>query len=261
MRTLDTQPEGGMTPRESEHDQQHQVDMADNESPMVNEPEPIASSPAVVASPRGASDAEPSGANVGSGDQPTDLVDLAASGGIASLFTAAAKGFLDPQVVASLVNERHARDLARRESDLRAERVQSENELNRQVQEAQLKRREAEFQATEARWRAERESDHARWIAEVEAESGLDRIRSLVLICVVLAVVATPILGMLRRIDPEDFIQYVTPITAITGTVLGYWFGRQESGLKRSATDRFYVTENEAIKRVQPTRSGQSPLI
>ncbi len=57
-----------------------------------------------------------------------------------------------------------------------------------------------------------------------------DRMRSAVLLLVVLAVVATPIFAMgvggMPAVPPEQFSQYVAPVTAITGTILGYWFGR-----------------------------------
>jgi hypothetical protein len=38
-----------------------------------------------------------------------------------------------------------------------------------------------------------------------------------------------PILAMgLFNVQPDEFSQYVAPITGIAGTVLGYWFGLQE---------------------------------
>jgi hypothetical protein len=56
-----------------------------------------------------------------------------------------------------------------------------------------------------------------------------DRSRGIVLYLVVLAVVLMPVLAMgWFNIRPAEFSQYVAPITGIAGTVLGYWFGRQD---------------------------------
>jgi hypothetical protein len=49
--------------------------------------------------------------------------------------------------------------------------------------------------------------------------------RSIVLLLVVLAVVAMPLYAIWRGLSPQDFGSYMAPVTGITGTVVGYWFG------------------------------------
>ena len=53
---------------------------------------------------------------------------------------------------------------------------------------------------------------------------------------VVAAVVAMPLLAIVLNIDPERFGSYIAPVTAIAGTVVGYWFssaGSASSGRSR----------------------------
>lgn len=52
------------------------------------------------------------------------------------------------------------------------------------------------------------------------------------LLLVVLAVVAMPVIAILIGLSPEDFGAYIAPVTGIAGTVVGYWFGSadRESG-------------------------------
>lgn len=52
--------------------------------------------------------------------------------------------------------------------------------------------------------------------------------RSTVLLLVVLAVVSMPIMAIIIGLDPEAFGAYIAPVTAIAGTVVGYWFGSAE---------------------------------
>jgi hypothetical protein len=49
--------------------------------------------------------------------------------------------------------------------------------------------------------------------------------RSITLYLVVLAVVAMPFVAMIIHLSPQAFGSYIAPITAIAGTVVGYWFG------------------------------------
>jgi hypothetical protein len=49
--------------------------------------------------------------------------------------------------------------------------------------------------------------------------------RSIVLLLVVLAVVAMPIIAILLKLAPADFGTFIAPVTGIAGTVVGYWFG------------------------------------
>jgi hypothetical protein len=66
------------------------------------------------------------------------------------------------------------------------------------------------------------------------ADTAIDReakraynIRSIVLLLVVLAVVLMPVVAIIAGLSPQDFGSYIAPITAIAGTVVGYWFGER----------------------------------
>ena len=56
-----------------------------------------------------------------------------------------------------------------------------------------------------------------------------DNVRSYVLMLVILAVVSMPLVGIFTSVAPEDFSQFIAPITGIAGTVIGYWFGQRGS--------------------------------
>ena len=49
--------------------------------------------------------------------------------------------------------------------------------------------------------------------------------RSVALYLLVLAVVMMPPIAMIIGLEPEAFGSYIAPVTAIAGTVVGYWFG------------------------------------
>lgn len=51
-------------------------------------------------------------------------------------------------------------------------------------------------------------------------------VRSIVLILVVLAILITPLIGILQGIPTEEFASYIAPVTGLAGTVVGYWFGQ-----------------------------------
>jgi hypothetical protein len=106
----------------------------------------------------------------------------------------------------------------------------------------------------EAKWRKRREEADARQKqAESEFKAALDEkikkayeqgsanavsrealraisVRSYVLLGVVAAVVAMPLIGMLLHLDPQAFGAYIAPVTGITGTIVGYWFGTVGQG-------------------------------
>jgi hypothetical protein len=133
-------------------------------------------------------------------------------------------------------------DIRLKDADIRLKDAEQQLEKAKWEAEVQAERakREAEVQAERAKWeaevqaeRAKREAERAEWEAEVQAETTADKFRSIVLVFVILAVVATPIFAMARKVDPTSFLQYVAPITAIAGTVLGYWFGNQDRDQKR----------------------------
>jgi hypothetical protein len=52
-----------------------------------------------------------------------------------------------------------------------------------------------------------------------------ESIRSMVLLLVVLAVILYPLYAMIADETPAAFSQFIAPITAIAGTIIGYWFG------------------------------------
>jgi hypothetical protein len=54
-------------------------------------------------------------------------------------------------------------------------------------------------------------------------------VRSLVLVAIVVAIIAMPIVGIIAGIPAQTFSQFIAPITGIGGTVLGYWFGQHDS--------------------------------
>ncbi|WP_018331128.1 hypothetical protein [Actinomycetospora chiangmaiensis] len=71
---------------------------------------------------------------------------------------------------------------------------------------------------------------------EQRQESYSDIIRSVVLLLVVVTVLVTPLVVMLAgRTTPQDFSQYMAPVTGIAGTVIGYWFSRQGTTSGRTA--------------------------
>jgi hypothetical protein len=61
-------------------------------------------------------------------------------------------------------------------------------------------------------------------------------VRSYVLLGVVAAVVAMPLIGMLLHLDPQAFGAYIAPVTGITGTIVGYWFGTVGQGTAGQGT-------------------------
>jgi hypothetical protein len=144
--------------------------------------------------------------------------------------------FSKQEVIRQLMTEFHERDMDRLEMA-----------HQREVQVFNLKLQQANFDATQARWREEQVVARQNLLAGLQIETRFDKVRSLVLFAVVCAVVVTPILAMLRKIDPQAFVQYIAPITGITGTVLGYWFGRQEPALKRSPQTTFKVNGDEKV--------------
>lgn len=110
--------------------------------------------------------------------------------------------------------------------------------------EFELKRRELEQKADIAKADQERQASIARADQEhremmfnldlkrAEFEARIkytdNRTRGIVLYLVVAALVLMPVYAMSTAgVSPQEFAQYIAPITGIAGTVLGYWFGRQ----------------------------------
>jgi hypothetical protein len=61
-------------------------------------------------------------------------------------------------------------------------------------------------------------------------------VRSYVLLGVVAAVVAMPLIAMFFKLDPQAFGAYIAPVTGITGTIVGYWFGTVGQGTTGQGT-------------------------
>ena len=109
------------------------------------------------------------------------------------------------------------------------------SEDEREAQKRELERLDKE--ELEARNRAAEKlrEELARRLAsayEIGAARAIDQeakraynVRSAVLLGVVLAVVIMPIVAIIADIDPQAFGTYIAPVTAIAGTVVGYWFG------------------------------------
>lgn len=107
------------------------------------------------------------------------------------------------------------------------EEIEAEERRARVEQERKL----AEFeQALEAR--DIQQFQEGGRLAFSEASRRAYQARSIVLLLVVLAVVAMPVIAILIGLSPEDFGAYIAPVTGIAGTVVGYWFGSadRESG-------------------------------
>jgi hypothetical protein len=122
-------------------------------------------------------------------------------------------------------------------------------------QEAKEAKLEAEERAERAKWEAAEQlrreqaaSDFKKALEELlttafeaGAESAVSSevhravtVRGYVLLGVVAAVVAMPLIGMLLQLDPQTFGAFIAPITGITGTIVGYWFGTVGQGSTRS---------------------------
>jgi hypothetical protein len=101
----------------------------------------------------------------------------------------------------------------------------SPEEIERTIENYQRRRKEALQRFKNAL--LEREAD-----AYLKgADSAIDReakrayTRSTVLLLVVLAVVQMPIVAIIAGLSPQDFGSFIAPVTAIAGTVVGYWSG------------------------------------
>jgi hypothetical protein len=53
-------------------------------------------------------------------------------------------------------------------------------------------------------------------------------LRAWLTICLTVAVIVVVLTAMIMRLPPGDFAQYVSPITALAGLALGYWFGTEK---------------------------------
>lgn len=62
------------------------------------------------------------------------------------------------------------------------------------------------------------------------------RVRTVVLMLVVGAVVVTSLLAVVLRLEAQQFTLYLAPLTGMAGTVIGYWFGATGQSRPRSRT-------------------------
>ncbi len=154
--------------------------------------------------------------------QPADS--NAGLGGLTSLVKTGLQGVValganaDPAKVANAVDS-ISQDVTERQK-LTLEREQALNQVR-------LKEMELQLQA------AKQERDDAITQAQLGARTRLqsvtEMLRGIVLLLVVVTLVAVPVVIMLRApITPETFAQYMAPVTGIAGTVIGYWFGKQD---------------------------------
>ncbi|QIK66273.1 hypothetical protein G7072_07860 [Nocardioides sp. HDW12B] len=123
---------------------------------------------------------------------------------------------------------RHEMKGARLVADATKQQTSYEFELERE----KLKNLAAQAESEVARTRQEHAAELERMRLELKLKYQNDRVRSTVLLLVVLALVLMPMIAMFSpssEIAPEDFAQFIAPVVGIAGTVLGYWFGKQES--------------------------------
>jgi hypothetical protein len=157
----------------------------------------------------------------------------------------------DPVEIAKFLDgtmgNRHERKLDRKRLSFEQHNAEAERELRRELHESESRRVSAEREARDAHLEAQRRFEESLQRFESHRAAWLDRVRSLVLVLVVLAIVCMPIVAMAIDIEPEEFLQYVAPVTAMTGTILGYWFGRHEPLTATAPRRRFVVDGDERI--------------
>ena len=108
---------------------------------------------------------------------------------------------------------KHEAEEAKREAEEKARQKQAESDFKDQVD------RLLAIAYTEGRESA----------VSAEARRAIT-VRGYVLLGVVAAVVAMPLIGMLLKLNPQTFGAFIAPVTGIAGTVVGYWFGTVGQG-------------------------------
>jgi hypothetical protein len=123
------------------------------------------------------------------------------------------------------------------EAEQEKKRNEALAEQRREIEDAKRQRQEAEdkFKAAldERIMRAYQQG--AETAVSLEAHRAIT-VRGYVLLGVVAAVVAMPLIGMLLQLDPQAFGAYIAPVTGITGTIVGYWFGTVGQGYTGQVT-------------------------
>jgi hypothetical protein len=109
------------------------------------------------------------------------------------------------------------------------EKREAKAKERREQRQARQQQAESEFRATlDERIHKAYEQGAATAVSR-EAHRAIT-VRGYVLLGVVAAVVAMPLIGMLLQLDPQAFGAYIAPVTGITGTIVGYWFGTVGQG-------------------------------
>jgi len=54
-------------------------------------------------------------------------------------------------------------------------------------------------------------------------------LRAWLTICLTLAVITVVLMGIIMRLPPGEYAQYISPLTGIAGLALGYWFGSEKN--------------------------------
>jgi preprotein translocase subunit SecF len=110
-------------------------------------------------------------------------------------------------------------------------RAAARDDYLKRKEEADLRRKQAEDKfkaALDERIRRAYQQGKADTVSQ-EALRAVS-VRSFVLLGVVAAVVAMPLVAMFFRLEPQAFGAYIAPVTGITGTIVGYWFGTVGQG-------------------------------
>jgi hypothetical protein len=83
-------------------------------------------------------------------------------------------------------------------------------------------------------------------------------VRSHVLLGVVAAVVAMPRIATFFKLDPQALGAYIAPVTGITGTIVGYWFGAVAQGTTGQGTIQQVATGHGAVGQSGRPRSPRA---
>jgi len=160
-------------------------------------------------------------ANIEDQASPERMLDI--SGIVKSLMSLTPKiGQVESGALMEVVKNLQADFAERHRLGLQYEQMKAELQVSEARAERDAERIRSEFEARLASEKLAREVD-------AKKESMGDRIRSGVLYLLVAALVLMPLLAMsVFRVPADQFSQFIAPVTGIAGTVIGYWFGRNE---------------------------------
>jgi hypothetical protein len=112
----------------------------------------------------------------------------------------------------------------RGDDEVERKKHEAEEAKRRAELEASLEQAESAFKEQLDRLLAIAFTEGAERAVSAEARRAIN-VRGYVLLGVVAAVVAMPLIGMLLKLNPQTFGAFIAPVTGIAGTVVGYWFG------------------------------------